>query len=84
MPKNVQNAVANYKSKDRSSSARVVDPNRLKRLAQKCQAIQKLHEAYIVHGLTPELVGREFFIAVGDILRGVPPDKLEVFHLQAN
>lgn len=81
MPRNAPRVVENSRSKELLNYAQNVDPSRLKKLAQMCQMIQTLHKAYIVHGLAPELVGREFFIAVGDILRGIPLEQLEIFHL---
>jgi len=50
-------------------------------LAARCQAILNLHIAYTNSGKFPDEFGREFFIAVGEILSGVPLEQIEVYHI---
>lgn len=43
--------------------------------------ISNLYIAYVNRGKDPEEVGREFFLAVGDILNGTPLDRLTLYHV---
>ncbi len=46
--------------------------------------IADLWVAYYVHGEDPSEFGREFYHAVGELLEGVPVDKLMLHHVTPN
>jgi len=85
MQTRVRSAKRPYRSRVKSNSAQnMVLPRSKKKIQQlvdQCQKIKQLHQEYVVSGLTPELIGREFFVAVGNILSGVPLSSLELQHL---
>lgn len=53
-------------------------------IAQRYDNIVNLYVAYMNSGKYPDMFGREFFHAVGDILQGTPVKQLVLFHLEAN
>lgn len=52
-----------------------------KLLALRCRDIANLYIAYTNSGKFPDEFGREFYHAVGDILNGVPINRLELHHI---
>lgn len=52
-------------------------------LADRCRRISNLYIAYHNSGKSADEFGREFFVAVGEILNGTPIDELELYHVRA-
>jgi len=46
--------------------------------------VTNLYIAYMNSGELPDVIGREFFHAVGDVLQGKPVEQLELYHIDAS
>lgn len=55
----------------------------LHELADRCRRISNLYIAYHNSGKSADEFGREFFVAVGEILNGTSMEQLELYHVRA-
>ena len=51
-------------------------------LVHRYDLVANLWVAYHNSGISPDVFGREFYCAVGEIMQGIPAEKLSVCHIK--